>query len=105
MHRVQDFIAGDLTKSWTLDGLAQVAGTGERHLSRLFHTHVGMSVLDYGNRLRIAHAQTLLRETRLDMERVAERVGFSSARQLHRAWRKVHETPPRAARLRATKHN
>jgi transcriptional regulator GlxA family with amidase domain len=101
VHRVQDFIAADLTKSWTLDSLARIAGTGERHLSRLFHTHVGMSVLDYGNRLRVAHAQVLLRETRLDMERVAEQAGFSSARQLHRTWRKLHRTPPSAARPRA----
>ena len=101
IHRVQDFIAADLTKSWSLHRLAQIAGTGERHLSRLFHTHVGMSVLGYGNCLRVAHAQMLLRETRLDMERVAEQAGFGSARQLHRTWRKLHQTPPSAARQRA----
>jgi transcriptional regulator GlxA family with amidase domain len=101
VHRVQDFIAADLTKTWTLDRLARIAGTGERHLSRLFHTHVGMSVLVYGNRLRVAHAQMLLRETRLDMECVAEQSGFSSARQLNRSWRKMHQTPPSAVRPRA----
>ncbi len=101
VHRVQDFIAANLMASWTLNGLARIAGTGERHLSRLFHAHVGMSVLDYGNRLRADHAQMLLRETRLDMERVAEQAGFSSARQLHRTWRKLHETPPSAARTPA----
>ena len=100
-HRPGHAIAGDLTTAWTLGGLAQIAGASSRHLSRLFHEHVGMSIADYGNRLRVALAQELLSQTRLDMERVAERAGFASTRQLRRAWRKLHTTAPRQARNRA----
>ena len=101
VHRLQDAIASDLKKSWTLSGLARIAGASNRHLSRLFHEHVGMTIAEYSNLLRVAFAQELLRETKLDMERVAEEAGFSSPRQLRRAWRKVHRTPPREARLHA----
>ena len=87
------------TKSWTLSALARIAGASDRHLSRLFHEHVGMSIPEYSNGLRVAYAQELLRETRLDMERVAEQSGFSSTRQLRRAWQRIHKTPPREARL------
>jgi transcriptional regulator GlxA family with amidase domain len=100
VHRLQDTIASDLTKSWTLSRLAKIAGASSRHLSRLFHEHVRMSIAEYSNRLRVAFAQELLRETNLDMEHVAERAGFSSSRQLRRAWRKVHKTPPREVRQR-----
>src|SRR5450432_1741123 len=99
VHRAQDAIAADLTKSWNLTALARVAGASDRHLSRLFHEHVGMSIPEYSNRLRVAYAQELLRETRIDMERVAEQSGFNSTRQLRRAWRRLHKTPPREARL------
>jgi transcriptional regulator GlxA family with amidase domain len=99
VHRAQDAIAADLTKSWRLSALARVAGASDRHLSRLFHEHVGLSIPEYTNRLRVAYAQELLRETRIDMERVAEQSGFNSTRQLRRAWRRVHKTPPREARL------
>jgi transcriptional regulator GlxA family with amidase domain len=98
VHRVQDAIAADLTKSWSLNALARLAGASDRHLSRLFHEHVGMSIPEYSNRLRVAYAQELLRETRFDMERVAEQSGFSSTRQLRRAWERIHKTPPREAR-------
>jgi transcriptional regulator GlxA family with amidase domain len=98
VHRVQDAIAADLTKSWSLSALARFAGASDRHLSRLFHEHVGMSIPEYSNRLRVAYAQELLRETRFDMERVAERSGFSSTRQLRRAWQRVYKGPPREAR-------
>jgi transcriptional regulator GlxA family with amidase domain len=100
VHRAQDAIASDLTNSWTLRRLARVAGASDRHLSRLFQEHVGMTVSEYGNRLRVALAQQLLRETDFDMERVAEKAGFSSTRQLRRAWGKVYKTPPRASRVR-----
>lgn len=100
VHRVQDTIAADPTKGWTLSKLAKVAGAGNRHLSRLFNENVGMSIKDYSNRLRVALAKELLTQTRLDMECVAERVGFGSSRQLRRAWRAIYATPPRQARNR-----
>jgi transcriptional regulator GlxA family with amidase domain len=99
VHRVQDAIAADITKPWNLRALSRLAGASDRHLSRLFHQHVGMSIPEYSNRLRIAYAQELLRQTRLDMERVAEQCGFSSARQLRRAWGRIHKSPPRDARI------
>src|SRR5215813_2852557 len=98
VHRVQDAIAADLTKRWSLSALARIAGASDRHLSRLFHEHAGMSIPEYSNRLRVAYAQELLRETRFDMERVAEQSGFSSTRQLRRAWQRIYTGPPREAR-------
>jgi transcriptional regulator GlxA family with amidase domain len=98
VHRVQDAIAGDLARPWTLSRLATIAGAGNRHLSRLFNENVGMTIKDYTNRLRVALAKELLSQTRLDMEHVAEQVGFASSRQLRRAWRRVYTTAPRQAR-------
>jgi len=98
VHRAQDAIAADPSRAWTLAALARVANTSARHLSRLFNEHAGMGLPEYINRLRVALARELLRQTRLDMERVAERSGFASARQLRRAWRRSYATPPHAAR-------
>jgi transcriptional regulator GlxA family with amidase domain len=98
IHRVQDAIAADVTQAWNLTRLARIAGASARHLSRLFHEHVGMTVADYRTRLRVALAHDLLQQTSLDMERVAEQAGFASSRQLRRAWRRLHHAPPRTAR-------
>jgi transcriptional regulator GlxA family with amidase domain len=102
VHRVQDAIAGDPTKAWPASQLARIAGASARHLSRLFHEHAGMHIADYRNRLRAALARELLSQTRLDMEHIAERAGFSSTRQLRRVWRNLHETTPRAERQSAS---
>ena len=98
VHRVQDAIASDPARPWPARRLAQIAGTSPRHLSRLFQEHVGMHLADYRNRLRGALARELIGQTRLDMERVTERAGFASARQLRRVWQKLYSSPPRAAR-------
>ena len=76
VHRVQDAIAADPARRWTLQALARLAATSPRHLTRLFAEHAGMTVTEYANSLRIALARELLGQTQLDMERVAERSGL-----------------------------
>ncbi|HEY6892990.1 MAG TPA: helix-turn-helix domain-containing protein [Rhodanobacteraceae bacterium] len=98
VHRAQDAIAADPSRAWTLASLARIASTSPRHLSRLFNEHAGMGLPEYINRLRVSLARELIGQTRLDMERVAERSGFGSARQLRRAWRRSYATPPHALR-------
>lgn len=48
--------------------------------------------------MRVALAREMLAGSRLDMEAVAERAGFASARQFRRAWGRFHEGPPSRAR-------
>jgi len=101
VHRAQDAIAADPSRAWSLAALARIANTSPRHLSRLFNEYASMSVPEYINRLRVSLARELLGQTRLDMERVAERSGFASARQLRRAWRRSYATSPHEARATA----
>ncbi|XAZ19777.1 helix-turn-helix domain-containing protein (plasmid) [Sinorhizobium sp. B11] len=94
IHRAQDAVGADPSQNWSVETLAKIAATSPRNLSRLFNEHTGMSVTDYVNRMRIVLARELITGSRLDMENVAERIGFSSARQFRRAWRRLHDTPP-----------
>jgi transcriptional regulator GlxA family with amidase domain len=98
VHRVQDAIAEDPARPWSRTQLARIAGASGRHLSRLFHQQVGMPLVDYRNRLRVAVARELLLQSELDMENIAERAGFSSTRQLRRAWGRVYCGSPNEAR-------
>ncbi len=98
IHRAQDAVAGDPARDWSVESLARVAATSPRHLSRLFNEHAGMSVTDFVNRMRVALAHELVVGSKLDMEQVAERAGFSSARQLRRAWSRLHAHAPSHAR-------
>jgi transcriptional regulator GlxA family with amidase domain len=98
VHRVQDAIIANPAADWTLKRLAQIANASPRHLSRLFNEHASMSITTYINSLRVALAHQLLKSSRLDIERIAEKTGFASSRQLRRAWRRSYDTPPIALR-------
>jgi transcriptional regulator GlxA family with amidase domain len=101
VHRVQDAIAAEPARDWKLEDAAAIAHMSPRHLSRLFNEQAGMSLADYTNRVRIALAGELLKQTRLDIEGVAERTGFASPRQFRRAWGRYHARPPSQARTTA----
>ena len=99
VHRVQDAIAAAPCEAWTLTRMASLACTSSRHLARLFQEHVGIRPLDYLHRLRLAVARELLAESALDIEAIAERAGFGSARHLRRIWGKYEAATPSAMRL------
>ncbi|HEY5806591.1 MAG TPA: helix-turn-helix domain-containing protein [Povalibacter sp.] len=98
VHRVQDAVGRDPSKDWSSERLAAVACMSERNLSRLFAEHAGCSPLDYVQRMRVALARELLTNSRLDIERVAERSGFNSAHHLRRVWRRWESLAPSANR-------
>lgn len=94
VHRVQDAIIGDPANDWNIAQLAQIACASERHITRLFREHTGTGIVDYIQRIRVALARELLAQSPLDMERVAEKAGFNSSRQLRRVWNKFEAAPP-----------
>ncbi|WBM70886.1 helix-turn-helix domain-containing protein [Buttiauxella sp. WJP83] len=84
VHRAQDLLSGNPEFAWDVQAIADKVHVSSRHLSRLFQQHLGISVRDYLEQLRLAVAeQRLLQGQR--MEQAAVAAGFSSPRQLHRA--------------------
>ncbi|MGH8178228.1 MAG: GlxA family transcriptional regulator [Steroidobacter sp.] len=100
VHRVQDAIVRNPSIEWTSARLADVACMSSRNLARLFAEHAGCSPLDYVQRLRVAMARELVSNSNLDLERVAEKTGFSSAHQMRRVWRRWETASPAAHRVR-----
>lgn len=94
IHRAQDAVAADPAAEWSVAALASIAAASPRNLSRLFNEHTGMSITDYVNNMRIALAHELVCGSRLDIEAIAERSGFASARQFRRAWNRLYDSPP-----------
>ena len=85
LHRVQDAVSQAPETGWTVPGMAAVAHTSPRHLTRLFLDHAGIAPLQYLRRIRLAVAQTALQSGR-NVTQAAEMAGFSSDTQLRRAW-------------------
>ena len=99
VHRAQDAIAENPSRSWTLAELAERAHVSPRHLTRLFAEHAGVGVTAYHQGLRIARARELLADGRRSVECVAELAGFASARHFRRVWRRYEDVFPSAWRF------
>lgn len=94
IHRVQDAIMDNPAADWSVERLADIACLSGRHLSRLFREHSGLSLIDYINLIRVTLARDIISQSRLDLENVAARAGFASARHLRRIWGQHFAEPP-----------
>ncbi len=64
-------------------------------LARVFKTQVGMSMVEYRNRLRLDRFSLLLDQGRPDLQTAALAAGFGSYAQFHRVFRALRGTTPR----------
>jgi transcriptional regulator GlxA family with amidase domain len=79
-------------------GVARAAGVSPRQLNRLFLEHRGCTFLEDYHRLRLEHAERLLRQSALSVSEIAFASGFSSASHFSRAFRRRYAVSPGAAR-------
>ena len=98
VHRVQDAVIRNPTASWTSSRLSNIACASPRHLARLFAEHADCSPLDYVQLIRFSFARELVTQSHLDLEQVALKAGFRSARHLRRVWALWEPRPPSAMR-------
>ena len=98
LHRVQDAVSQSPQSDWSVPGMAEVAHTSPRHLTRLFLEYAQIAPLQYLRRIRLAVAQTALASGD-SVTKAAAQAGFSSDTQLRRAWQHfaVPGTPSRPA--------
>jgi AraC family transcriptional regulator, glycine betaine-responsive activator len=87
------------------DAMARLAGVSARHLDRLFAEHRGASFPDDYHRLRLEHADRLLRQSALSISEIAFATGYSSSSHFTRAYRRRFAVPPSKARLKAARHS
>ncbi|PLR35234.1 AraC family transcriptional regulator [Chimaeribacter coloradensis] len=96
LHRAQNALIATPEARWQVEEVAARAHVSERHLARLFREHLGISVRDYHEQLRLAVARQHLQEGS-GVEQAALAAGFTSARQLRRAQARWEVSSPAAA--------
>ena len=85
-------------RPWTVDGLAAEANMSRATFAKRFVELVGQSPIQYLAGWRMHLARDLLRDTRLCMGEIAERVGYESEAAFNRAFRRLVGSPPAAWR-------
>ncbi|MBV4367486.1 GlxA family transcriptional regulator [Erwinia phyllosphaerae] len=84
IHRTQDLLIAQPERVWPLEEIANRVHVSARHLTRLFRQHLGISVREYHEQLKLAMAKQRLQQGE-GTEKAALAAGFTSSRQLRRA--------------------
>ncbi|MBR0557785.1 GlxA family transcriptional regulator [Ciceribacter sp. L1K23] len=80
--------------------MARFAGVSERHLDRLFATHLSSTFTAEYRRLRLEQARTLLQQSALTISEIAVACGYSTPAHFARSYRQQYGTAPSATRQR-----
>lgn len=78
--------------------LAHQVGTNQQRLTRIFREQVGMSAYEYLQEMRLERGRSLLGDTDLQVQLIADRVGYRNAGDFTRAFRRHFGVTPRQYR-------
>ena len=77
------------------ESLAREMGISPGHLARSFKTEMGVSLVEYRNRLRVERFFATVDRGGSNLQEAAQEAGFGSYAQFHRVFRKLLGTTPR----------
>ncbi|MFG2028625.1 helix-turn-helix domain-containing protein [Streptomyces sp. NPDC048825] len=92
------YIEANLAAPLTVPAVARAAGVSHNHLTRLFRTQTGGTVVAYIRRRRLDRAHHLLRASTLSIPAVAASVGIPDLQAFNKACRRELGASPRALR-------
>ncbi len=95
-----DWIMDNLDKPHTVAALAKRASMSARTFARRFVEETGRTPMQWVTDQRVLYARTLLEETDLDIDRVADKSGFGTATLLRHHFRRIIGVTPSDYRRR-----
>jgi AraC-like DNA-binding protein len=97
---VWNAVRHDLSRSWTRDDLARLAGVSCEHLRRLCRDSLGRSPMQQLTILRVQHAAHQLATTNAKLEAIADSVGYCNPFAFSNVFKKVTGVRPSSFRAR-----
>lgn len=96
LSRAIDELTRRFNEPLSIDHLAEVAHMSPSTLHQRFKQLTSFSPMQYQKQLRLQHARRLMLAEGLDAASAAHQVGYESASQFSREYRRLFGTPPRA---------
>jgi AraC family transcriptional regulator len=96
LRAAEEMLRARVDECVRLSEVGEAVGVHPTHLARVFRAHFGVSVGEYGRRLRLARAAAELAETDIPLAAVATRAGFSDQSHFTRLFKlRTGATPAR----------
>ncbi|HEX3030010.1 MAG TPA: AraC family transcriptional regulator [Clostridia bacterium] len=94
MDEIVSYLQANYSSKITVNSLAKTFNSNRTTLNIQFKKIYNMSIIDYLIKLRINLASAMLRDTRLNVEEIMERVGFSNSTHFWRMFKKYTGVSP-----------
>ncbi|MCL6589294.1 MAG: AraC family transcriptional regulator [Firmicutes bacterium] len=89
ISEIVQYINENYPEAISLSSVAELFYVSPYYLSRIFKKVTGFTFVEYLNSVRVKEAQKLLRESKLNVLRIAEKVGFGSIAHFGRVFKSV----------------
>jgi AraC family transcriptional regulator len=89
VSRALHLLQNRFRENWTVENLAKESGISRARLAQLFRQQIGSSIHKVLNKVRVEHAQTLLKESGLSVSEVAQDCGFATSQHFARIFRQL----------------
>ena len=96
------YIGEHFMEEITLEQVASIAGFTPTYFSRKFKELAGIGFRDYLTHIRLREAERLLKSTKLSVQEISLRCGFSSGNYFGDVFRSVYKVSPREYRKGAS---
>ena len=100
MNRIVRLLEKNYLKDFTLRDAASVASLSPKYLSRKFKQEIRKNFTQYKLNLRIAQAKKLLENSFLNIDQIADKVGYENSESFMKIFKKMTECTPTEYRTR-----
>ncbi len=97
-EKICEYLSEHIYDRVTLDDLSEEFHFGKSHLCDIFKKAQNDTIVNYHLKLKMAEAKRLLREEKLSVSEVSERLGFDSPAYFSRIFHKITGMSPRSFR-------
>ncbi|NGZ76946.1 AraC family transcriptional regulator [Saccharibacillus alkalitolerans] len=91
---ITKFIESNYGEALSVDGLSRQFGFTSAYLCRFFRKHIGMTIMQYINTVRLEKAYRDLIDTDRPIVRIACENGFPNVKSFNRVFKEVYALPP-----------
>ena len=95
---VQQWMDTHYAQHFSLDSLSEMANMSRRNFSRRFKEAIGKSAFNYSLELKMKGARELLKSTNLNLQDIADQLGFKDNAYFSRQFKKENKVTPSAYR-------
>ncbi len=94
INEVKQYVRQNLNADLSVQAAAKLVNMSESYFSHLFKSEMGMSFINYVNKMRVEHAETLLRETNGRISEIALEVGIDNPNYFSVLFKKITGKSP-----------